>query len=1214
MKRATKTLLSMFLALLLCIGLLPAVADGEYDFELATPTIVTMDFKKDYTVFEVSLLTLEGISPKDGQHLTLFLHCYDLSDGTHTIPLRVYNVSDYGQETEHLTGSGSEADAVFYQQTDTVYCAVQIPKGDYEPGTYTGTIYYSSEFWIEDYHSEVGDDGSIPVNITIPEKRDITIGEVIHGSVSTSGNWAYVGNTVTLTTTPESKYYELDSISAKCGGTPVTLTQSAEYPNQFSFVMPDGPVTVTAKFRAKGICEIHIFERVWDGFEITEPFTKGEDGMFHYNLRVEGEDFEDEYALLPYKRYDIGILIDGVEYTEYDPANLHTQNYYYIFDSTENLHLVEGNGYDGALDSRPMILVASQKGVYHFTLDAGERTLTVTHTYDDPDAEAYAYALGFHWMDEIPHPMGNAHTVAGTDNSYGFGDPIEEEDIYDFEGEETVWMSTEVYGGDSIANFIIGREGKTYGNKTVIHNVEPTGQLRELGKNGEECRLKPDFDEEYRGVYDLFYGIDSHKLMVFRRSVELMHDFTCPHYETYGNVQPQRITYEDGITIDREGTIYSGDEVTMSTAQYRKDGRLKFAGWYNADGFEWDEENGEPYGECVSTDNVYTFAPYGDTSLYAVYTETPFDDGYYVIGPDWTVDSIDRSRRFEENPDADGEYILSTTLTTGEEIKIVKVEDGTIAGWYPDGFDNQYHVDAAYAGDARIYFRPAYNGDWAVFGGHIWIVREYKVNVEKVTHGRVETETKRAAAGETVTLNIQSNGSYVLGTLTVLCGETEVETTCEDDWTYTFVMPAGDVTVTAVFKGEPYTATFVPEYGNEENYILQETEYGTLLTRPEDPVREGYSFGGWYEPDWNQNWWYEEEVGYRNEDCTLGELLTDWDGCHGDRYMRAWGFEEDTVSFDVTLYAKWKLEQASPKFATHSLVLSGQIGVNFYMDLRPLSDIERVGTYMIFTISGAGSVASEPVYFDESLMNSDLLYHKFTCYVNSIQMADTITATYHWFDDGVEKTVSENYSIKQYLGTFDTAVANGTITDAKTIDLVHALADYGHYVQLFLADAKGWTLGEDYAEMDRFYATGYDIEAIKTELSDYAIGIESSGADFTKFTFATALDSATTIRMQFTVPKGYSGTFTAEASDGTPVTVKKSGTRYTVEIADIPAHNLGKAFEITITTENGMATVNVSALSYVKIALDTYTDANSQNAMAAIYAYSKAAQEYKAAH
>jgi hypothetical protein len=427
-------------------------------------------------------------------------------------------------------------------------------------------------------------------------------------------------------------------------------------------------------------------------------------------------------------------------------------------------------------------------------------------------------------------------------------------------------------------------------------------------------------------------------------------------------------------------------------------------------------------------------------------------------------------------------------------------------------------------------------------------------------------------------------------------------------------MPACDVTVTTVFKGEPYTATFVPEYGNEENYILQETEYGTLLTRPEDPVREGYSFGGWYEPDWNQNWWYEEEVGYRNEDCTLGELLTDWDGCHGDRYMRAWGFEEDTVSFDVTLYAKWKLEQASPKFATHSLVLSGQIGVNFYMDLRPLSDIERVGTYMIFTISGAGSVASEPVYFDESLMNSDLLYHKFTCYVNSIQMADTITATYHWFDDGVEKTVSENYSIKQYLGTFDTAVANGTITDAKTIDLVHALADYGHYMQLFLADAKGWTLGEDYAEMDRFYATGYDIEAIKTELSDYAIGIESSGADFTKFTFATALDSATTIRMQFTVPKGYSGTFTAEASDGTPVTVKKSGTRYTVEIADIPAHNLGKAFEITITTENGMATVNVSALSYVKIALDTYTDANSQNAMAAIYAYSKAAQEYKAAH
>ena len=53
---------------------------------------------------------------------------------------------------------------------------------------------------------------------------------------------------------------------------------------------------------------------------------------------------------------------------------------------------------------------------------------------------------------------------------------------------------------------------------------------------------------------------------------------------------------------------------------------------------------------------------------------------------------------------------------------------------------------------------------------------------------------------------------------------------------------------------------------------------------------------------------------------------------------------------------------------------------------------------------------------------------------------------------------------------------------------------------------------------------------------------------------------------------------------------------------------------IALTMDQGTVTVTVSALSYVKGALDYYTDVDSQNAMAAIYAYSEAAQDFKAAH
>ena len=317
-----------------------------------------------------------------------------------------------------------------------------------------------------------------------------------------------------------------------------------------------------------------------------------------------------------------------------------------------------------------------------------------------------------------------------------------------------------------------------------------------------------------------------------------------------------------------------------------------------------------------------------------------------------------------------------------------------------------------------------------------------------------------------------------------------------------------------------------------------------------------------------------------------------------------------TVTADTTVKALWKA--AKPVFASHSLVLSGQIGVNFFMDLRALSDAERVGTYMTFTISGAGSVPSEPVYFDASLMNSDLTYHKFTCYVNSIQMADTITATYHWFEDGVEKTVSEDYSIRQYISAFD---AKKESFDATTVALVHALADYGHYVQIFLdANNDNWSVGKDYAEMDLHFANSYDIDTIKAAVSGYAIDkVNNTGGDIETITYSLVLDSETAIKVYFKPSGNYTGTPAVTVGNQT-YTATKTGGKYVVMIPKISAHKLIDSHTIAFTTTNGTATVTVSALSYVKGALDYYSDDDSQNAMAAIYAYSKAAQDFIAAH
>ena len=129
---------------------------------------------------------------------------------------------------------------------------------------------------------------------------------------------------------------------------------------------------------------------------------------------------------------------------------------------------------------------------------------------------------------------------------------------------------------------------------------------------------------------------------------------------------------------------------------------------------------------------TYTFTmPAGDVTVSAVFV---LADGYYLIGPDWTVDAINPLNKFAVNPVNSNEYMLETALTAGDEIKVVKVENGAIAatnGLYPDGMGNQYTVDADHAGSVTVYFRTTYQNDWSAFGGYIYIEKKA---AEIITH------------------------------------------------------------------------------------------------------------------------------------------------------------------------------------------------------------------------------------------------------------------------------------------------------------------------------------------------------------------------------------------------------------------------------------------------------------------------------------------------
>ena len=297
------------------------------------------------------------------------------------------------------------------------------------------------------------------------------------------------------------------------------------------------------------------------------------------------------------------------------------------------------------------------------------------------------------------------------------------------------------------------------------------------------------------------------------------------------------------------------------------------------------------------------------------------------------------------------------------------------------------------------------------------------------------------------------------------------------------------------------------------------------------------------------------------------------------------------------------VDQLTPAFKSQSLVLSGQIGLNFFLELPEILSVDYSKSYMTFKIGKDPTEYRDN--FDSNHMNSGKTRYGFTCFVNSIQMADTITATFHYGDG---KTVSKEYSVLKYIEFFED---NISAFNAKTIALIRAVADFGHYEQIYLADVNGWTLGEKYAEMTTFYTTEFDYDAILSKVDGKAFVKELDGSGVTKATYKLHLDSETTVDVFLTPKSGVTLTASATFNGKTYAAEKQKDGRYLVQIPNISAHQLGDM--ITVTGNAGGAfTVKVSALSYVRSVLksDT-TNKAAKDGMSALYEYYAAVLAYR---
>lgn len=207
-----KRISALVLSVVLCLGLLSTTA-----FAASTPSVTSTDGSKVIKVTGAdpnALCALWG----DAKFENLLLLFYADANGVASVTVdafKTYYVGVNGQ-------SQDKAISVVVKDKATT------PVGPSNPDRPSGGS------------SHGGGGGGSSVS------KKVTVNSTKNGSVSVSPSYPSKGNKVTLTVRPNSGYV-LDSIKVlDSKGNEVALTKEAD--NKYTFIMPDGKVTVDAKF------------------------------------------------------------------------------------------------------------------------------------------------------------------------------------------------------------------------------------------------------------------------------------------------------------------------------------------------------------------------------------------------------------------------------------------------------------------------------------------------------------------------------------------------------------------------------------------------------------------------------------------------------------------------------------------------------------------------------------------------------------------------------------------------------------------------------------------------------------------------------------------------------------------------------------------------------------------------------------------------------
>lgn len=278
-----------------------------------------------------------------------------------------------------------------------------------------------------------------------------------------------------------------------------------------------------------------------------------------------------------------------------------------------------------------------------------------------------------------------------------------------------------------------------------------------------------------------------------------------------------------------------------------------------------------------------------------------------------------------------------------------------------------------------------------------------------------------------------------------------------------------------------------------------------------------------------------------------------------------------------------ELNTAPVKFSGVTLSLTGNIGVNFHMELDD-SVINDKDAYMQFILPN-GDKPQVMVKNAEKKNDNGKTYYVFSCEVAAKEMSDTITAQIIR-GNGESASIKFNYSVEEYTNYIE---EHPSEFDTKAIELVEAMVDYGNYALAYFDD-----------DVDAV-ATAEMKKVTANILSDFAIKSNGTLPNGVKYYGSSLiLESNTTLRHYF------------EVENGTDVSSYKfsghKGNYYYIDITDISADKLNDACKTSI----GGYSVSYSPMSYAYAVLSSDKASDSlKNVVRALFLYNQAANAYQ---